>query len=212
MSPLRTLVVGVAAAVVVALTSVAPASAHDDLLSSTPAANERWDPAPASVSLEFSAEVMELGALVMVADAAGTDWAAGEPTVQASSVSVPVAPDMPAGGYEVRWRVVSSDGHPVSGVIPFTVGDAEPLQRTPGAAAGAGDGTAEAVTPPPADAQDTQENGGVLRVALVGAAGAAVAVALLAGIHFLRRRKMSGGTDDPAEDAASSAVHERHIL
>jgi hypothetical protein len=38
---------------------------------------------------------------------------------------------MPEGSYQVRWRVVSSDGHPISGSFEFAVG-----QKTPGATFG----------------------------------------------------------------------------
>jgi methionine-rich copper-binding protein CopC len=204
MSPFRRFSVGVAAAVVLVLASVAPASAHDELLSSTPAASDRLDAAPTSVSLEFSADLMDVGALIMVADAAGEDWAAGEATVELTTVTVPLTEGMPVGGYEVRWRVVSSDGHPISGVIPFTVGDAEPLQRE-ATAGGAPAGSSDTGEPAAQDqpSQSTQENRGVLRVAVIGVAGAAIAVAVLAAIYFLRRRQHAGGTDEPGSEPSS---------
>lgn len=212
MSSFRRFTVGVAVAVVVVLTSVAPASAHDELVSSIPVADDRLDSAPTSVSLEFSSDVMELGALIMVADESGADWVAGDPTVQLNTVTVPISEGMPVGGYEVRWRVVSADGHPISGVIPFTVGDAEPLQRQPAADATTSADNADAAAERPQDSQSTQENGGVSRVALIGAAGAATAVAVLAGIHFIRRRQTAGSTDDVTEEASSSKHSERHFL
>src|SRR5699024_10824890 len=36
-------------------------------------------------------------------------------------VSHPLADDLPAGEYSVDWRVVSADGHPISGEFTFTV-------------------------------------------------------------------------------------------
>lgn len=201
MSTFRRFAVGVAAALVVIVTAAPPAAAHDELVSSTPASHARLDTAPGSVSLQFSADVMELGALIMVADTAGGDWVTGDPTVQGNIVTVPIAEGMPVGGYEVRWRVVSADGHPISGVIPFTVGDAEPLQRQSSDDVVTGDAGSVSAEQPQ-DSQSTQENGGVLRVALIGAAGAAVAVAVGAAIQFLRRRQTAAGVDD-----ASSSKH-----
>ncbi|KAA9156416.1 copper resistance protein CopC [Microbacterium lushaniae] len=204
MSPFRRFSVGVAAAVVLVLGSVAPASAHDQLLSSSPAANDRLDAGPASVSLEFSADLMDVGALIMVADADGEDWAAGDPTVELTTVTMQLTEGMPVGGYEVRWRVVSSDGHPISGVIPFTVGDGEPLQRevaAGGAPARSSDAGENAVQGK--QSQNTQENGGVLRVVLIGMAGAAIAVAVLATIYFVRRRLRGDGTDEQATEPSS---------
>lgn len=187
---------GMATALVVLLAPAAPAAAHDQLIGSDPAAGERLDSAPTSLTLEYSAEVMELGAMVIVADATRDDWVHEEPVVDGATVSVALPEEMPAGGYEIRWRVVSSDGHPISGIIPFTVGDAEPYERTP----------TEAATPPPAsdqrraqdtqDRQGTQDSGGAARVALLGGGGAAAAVALLAGIHFLRRRREAADTSE----------------
>lgn len=196
MSPFRRFSVGLVAAVVVVLASVAPASAHDELLSSSPGEDARLDVPPSSVSLTFSGDVMELGALVMVVDQADRDWTAGAPAIEWDTLTVPLEEGMPVGGYEVRWRVVSSDGHPISGVIPFTVGDAEPLQRS--AAASGTDASMDAgeASAPEQQSQNAQENGGVLRVVLIGLAGAAVAVSVLAAIFFLRRRRHVAGADE----------------
>lgn len=200
MSPFRKIAVGVAAAVVVVLTAAVPASAHDELLSSTPTADERLETAPTGLSLEFSADVMELGALIMVADASGKDWADGTPTVEGPSVTIPVTEGMPSGGYEVRWRVVSSDGHPISGVIPFTVGDGEPLVREPAAADAtpAADAADENTSNEAQVSQNAQDPVGIPRVVVIGGIGAAVAVAVLAIILFLRRRHTAGISDPGA--------------
>ncbi|GAB2704993.1 methionine-rich copper-binding protein CopC [Microbacterium marinum] len=196
MSPFRKFAVGVAAAVVVVLTTAVPASAHDELVSSTPAVDDRLETAPTGLSLEFSADVMELGALIMVADGAGGDWADGTPTVDRTSVTIPVTEGMPSGGYEVRWRVVSADGHPISGVIPFTVGDGEPLVREPAAADGA---EVDAGAGNDAQAsQNAQDMGGIPRVVVIGGIGAAVAVAVFAPILLLRRRH-AAGTSSPEQ-------------
>lgn len=198
MSPIRTFAVGVAAAVVVVLTSVAPAFAHDELSSSTPAAGARLEAPPASVSLEFSADVMNVGALIVVADASGKDWVAGDPVVQLTTVTVPVSAGMPEGAYEIRWRVVSSDGHPVAGTIPFTVGDAAPLARPSATAGGAAvSDPGEGVAQTQESGQNAQDDGGALRVVLVGAAGAAIAAALFVVIILLRRRPTPRDTDGP---------------
>ncbi len=194
MSRFRMIVVAAAVAVLVVFGAAAPASAHDELLASTPAADARLEAAPTEVSLTFSADVMTIGAAVIVVDASGRDWAAGEPTIDRGTVTVPVDEAMPAAGYEIRWRVVSSDGHPISGLIPFAIGDGEPLTRTsaPDASTAATD----------VGSLSTQENQGALRVVLIGAGGAAVAVALFALIRFLRRpRTAVAQPGDPPPDA-----------
>lgn len=176
--------------------SATSASAHDELLASSPSPGERLAAAPTEVRLEFSADVLTIGAAVIVADASGRDWVVGEPQLEGGAVSVVLDEGMPAAGYEVRWRVVSSDGHPISGLVPFTVGEGEPLERPVAAETPA----AEATTPGDSSDQSTRESDAVLRIALVGGGGAAVAALLFALIHFLRRRvarPRAGDSDAP---------------
>lgn len=170
------------------LATAAPASAHDELLGSTPASGEALGSAPTEVTLTFSADVLTIGAAVIVADGEGKDWAAAAPAVDNGVVSVPLVPALPAGGYEIRWRVVSQDGHPISGLIPFTVGGAAPLTRTP-VAASPTDATADTTATPTPQDQSAREDQGIIRILLVGAGGAIIAVAAYAAFHLLRRKK-----------------------
>ncbi len=169
-----------------------PAAAHDELVSSTPASGERLDAAPATVSLQFSADVLTIGAAVVVADAAGRDWVIGEPVIDVGTVSVDLDASMPVAGYEIRWRVVSADGHPISGLIPFTIGDAEPLVRE---AAPRADDTESA-----APDQSAPQGDGGLRLLPIGIGGAALAVGAFALIYFIRRRRAGRGDDTDATD------------
>jgi methionine-rich copper-binding protein CopC len=205
----RPLVAGLAVAVVALCATAVPASAHDKLISSDPASDQRLAEAPAEVSLTFSADVLDMGAAVVVSDAAGTEWVSAAPTVDGPDVTAVLDPGMPDAGYEIRWRVVSADGHPISGVVPFTVGDGEPLA---GGAGGVEPGAAETggVSVPGTDAQSStqtqiaQEDEGPWRVVLVGASGAAVAVALLVLVQFLRRRSDAGGAEETGDEPAPS--------
>jgi methionine-rich copper-binding protein CopC len=207
-------VAGLAVAVVALFATAVPASAHDKLISSDPASDQKLAEAPAEVSLTFSADVLDMGAAVVVSDAAGTEWVSAAPTVDGPTVTAVLDPGMPDAGYEIRWRVVSSDGHPISGVVPFTVGDGEPLA---GGAGGVEPGAAEPGVAEPGEAsvpgtdarsstqtQIAQEDEGPLRVVLVGVIGAAVAVALLVLVQFLRRRSDAGGTEETGDEPGSS--------
>ncbi|MEV0949610.1 copper resistance CopC family protein [Promicromonospora sp. NPDC050249] len=210
----RPLVAGLAVAVVALCATAAPASAHDRLISSDPTSDQKLAEAPAEVSLTFSADVLDMGAAVVVSDAAGTEWVSAVPTVDGPTVTAVLDPGMPDAGYEIRWRVVSSDGHPITGVVPFTVGDGEPLADGAGGVepGAAGPGAAEPgeASVPGTDAQSStqtqiaQEDEGPWRVALVGASGAAVAVALLVLVQFLRRRSDVGGAEEPGDEPSSS--------
>ena len=202
MSPVRRIAAGLALATVATLAIATPASAHDQLVSSTPAADERLASAPGSITMTFSGELLILdesltGAVVLVVDASGKDWVAGDVTVAGRTVTAPLAPEMPVAGYQVRWQVVSEDGHPIAGVIPFTVGDAEPMRaptaggstENPSASAGQSDQTAA-------------DSGGITRVLLIGAGGATIAVLVFVAIRFLRRPRTAAAPPEAGGSAA----------
>lgn len=150
-SVLPTAVIGLVIAVLAVLGFASPASAHDELVGSTPAAGDRLDAAPTEVVLTFSAAILPDGAAIEVVDADGTDWTAGNEVIDTNTLTVPLSADLAEAGYVVEWRVVSSDGHPISGAIPFAVGDAEPLDPADVApsAGGGADTASDASSPVP---------------------------------------------------------------
>lgn len=103
------------------LVPVAPAQAHDRLVSSDPESGATLDSAPEEIGLTFSANVQDIGGSVDLTDADGEKVSVGSPEVDGTTVTTAVEDDLSAGDYEVRWRVVSSDGHAISGVVDFTV-------------------------------------------------------------------------------------------
>ncbi|HWN28707.1 MAG TPA: copper resistance CopC family protein, partial [Actinomycetospora sp.] len=119
----------------------------------------------------------------------------GQVTTQGDVVSVPVGPLPTAGAYEIGYRIVSSDGHPVSGSIAFTLTNPSPADAaapaapaapgTPAAAAPADPahaGHADPTAPPsPAAAAGDDSGGGLpawvfVVIALVVVAGAVALV------------------------------------
>jgi methionine-rich copper-binding protein CopC len=142
-------VLGIAAAVVAAgaaaLVPATAASAHDYLVSSSPAAGATVSGSLSSVALTFDDVVLDeggRGALVQVTDASGRNFERGCASVQGRTVSAPVALGGP-GTYRVTWQIVSADGHPVSDSLQFRYtgpkagsGHAGPLAKC-GAAASA---------------------------------------------------------------------------
>ncbi|WP_136024921.1 copper resistance CopC family protein [Microbacterium sp. K27] len=202
MSPVRRIAAGLALATVATLAIATPASAHDQLISSSPAADEQLAVAPESITMTFSGELLVLdesltGAVVLVVDASGKDWVSGDVTVAGRTVTAPLEPGMPTAGYQVRWQVVSEDGHPIAGVVPFTVGDAEPMAAP--AYGGAAETPAASAEQPDQNAADSS---GIVRVLLIGAGGAAAAVFVLVLIRFLRRPRTAAA---PPEDGGSAA-------
>ncbi|MFJ3958875.1 copper resistance protein CopC [Arthrobacter sp. NPDC090010] len=98
------------------------AAAHDQLVSSAPSDGERLAATPSSVSVSFSAALLDLGYEVRVVDAASKNWAEGRPVLARETITQPLSAGLPEGEYQVRWRVVSSDGHPINGSYTFLVG------------------------------------------------------------------------------------------
>ena len=139
-----------------------PAAAHDQLLDSSPGVGEHLDVAPTEVTLRFSHEILAIGPAVIVADDAGTTWTVGAPVLDGPDVVTELADDVPDGSYEVRWRVVSSDGHPITGVIPFSVGDTAPTS---------GSETGSAPPAGPSDSSATDPAAGAAADPAAGSAG-----------------------------------------
>jgi methionine-rich copper-binding protein CopC len=123
--------------------AVASASAHDSLASATPGDGDSITADPGSVVLGFTDELLVQpggttdGFAVQIVDSEGLHYESGCVTLDGSSVAAPVALG-DAGGYQVLWQVVSSDGHPTSGQYGF---DYEPASLE-----GAHDGLTNAPT------------------------------------------------------------------
>ncbi|HTN55845.1 MAG TPA: copper resistance CopC family protein [Microbacterium sp.] len=160
---IRTVLAGVAVAAAAVLAVAAPASAHDEIVSSSPASGEQLTTAPDQVVLTFSNNLLELagnnGTAVVVADGSGADWVSGDPVVSADTVTVPLKSGMPDGDFTVTWQVVSSDGHPTSGeyVFSLAVPEAAPTPSATAAETAAPvETTAPAETTSPASPEATQ--------------------------------------------------------
>lgn len=121
---LRAAVVAAAAltfAGALALSGGTAAFAHDELVGSTPENGEVLETSPAEVSLQFSNDIIEVGTAIEVVDHHGEDVEVGEPVIDGPTVTATLPADL-SGEYQVRWRAVSSDGHPIEGTIDFGVG------------------------------------------------------------------------------------------
>ncbi|MGO1907188.1 MAG: copper resistance CopC family protein [Brevibacterium aurantiacum] len=117
---------GFAALLVAALSvfAFAPASAHDQLVSSNPEDGSKVDQQPEWIEMTFSGDIQEVGSEVKVV-IDGKNVSAGELTVDGKKLSVALPDNLKPGDYKVTWRVVSQDGHPISGDYDFTINDAE---------------------------------------------------------------------------------------
>ena len=154
------------------------AYAHDQVISTSPQSQEILEAAPAEVSMEFSDDILDIGATILVVDNAEKDWASGDMRVEGRTAVQSVAAEIPNGSYQVRWRVVSSDGHPISGTFDFAVGE----MSTPAVAPAAENEPAPVATLPAATDSSTGRNDTVAPpLVLIGFGGAVVG----AGIFLL---------------------------
>ncbi|MCK9793892.1 copper resistance protein CopC [Isoptericola sp. 4D.3] len=196
-----------------------PAAAHDRLLSSDPADGATLDAPPAQLALVFSAEVLEAGAQVSVTTPDGTTPA--RVSVDGDEVVAALPADLPGGEWDVAWRVVSSDGHPIEGELGYTVADAAPSPSPGAPSAGPSpspSGTPTTASPTPSDetpAAAGHGHGGtpgadldadgeagwatawLFPVAVLAAVGVAAAVVL----RLRRRDEPGSGPDDADPDA-----------
>ncbi|RJN31743.1 copper resistance CopC family protein [Nesterenkonia natronophila] len=113
-----TLRLGIAALAGMSLGAVAsaPAHAHDTLIASTPEADQVLEASPDEVVLEFFGEGLTTGDAItneiLVLGPEEEDWASEEPAeVEGSTMRTDIPEPLPNGEYEIRYRVVYSDGH-----------------------------------------------------------------------------------------------------
>ncbi|GIH23647.1 hypothetical protein Aph01nite_19570 [Acrocarpospora phusangensis] len=104
------------AVILALLVGASPASAHDRLSKSTPAKNATVESLE-SITLTFTARV-RFPAMVLRSEA-GTMVQLSKPRTEGKDVVAALSAAPPPGKYVVGWRVVSSDGHPIEGEIPF---------------------------------------------------------------------------------------------
>jgi copper transport protein len=113
-------------AVLVALAFPAVAAAHATLDQTLPQYGTRVERSPKVVQLRFDQSVDALPNAIRVYSARGRVLS-GQTVTSADkrTISTPVQA-LRRGGYTVRWRAVSADGHVVSGVFTFGVRAAAP--------------------------------------------------------------------------------------
>lgn len=175
-----------------ALAAAVPAHAHDEVVATTPEDGTALTAVPESVSLTFSDEVQSMGAAVVVTDSTGARVADGAPVVDGVTVTQALLPDVAAGPVKVAYRIVSSDGHPVTGSWTFTLDlpaqtSAAPSQPSPSQPSPEPSSVPPTSAGPSATATEPAASSGLPLGAVAGgavlvvAAGAAVALGLRRG-------------------------------
>jgi methionine-rich copper-binding protein CopC len=206
-------VVLLAAATFGALGHVPSASAHNYLVSSTPEVGSVLTELPSEfvittndVLLDFGGEGTGSSGALEVQGPDGLFYGDGCVLVSGASISTAAALG-PAGDYTVIWRVLSTDGHPVSSQFSFTWQPDAGQPVSPGSStapvcATADDESAGVADGPSADSSDrgsdatakeASEAEFVSGLAWIGGALLAVVVAVAVTLLLLRRPKLGAG-------------------
>jgi hypothetical protein len=105
--------------------SALPANAHTSLELSNPSDGQSIEFMPAELSAAFNEDLISIEGEVVntfeLQSAEGTKYVLSAATIASPTVSAKVGDgDYPAGEYLLKYRVVSADGHPVTGEIRFS--------------------------------------------------------------------------------------------
>ncbi len=197
--PLKAAAFGVLVAAIAAIGLAGPASAHSQLVSSSPSSGETVTAQPAEFVATFNENLLDAtgtgeGFTLQVRDAAGRHYESGCLTIDGASVSTTAVLGAP-GNYMLQYQVVSADGHPVSASIPFAWA---PTNPAPGAPTGSPEApacapgvtaSAPSLTAPSPGATDAtgDDSGQWILPTIIGVVLALVIVALVAFIAGRRR-------------------------
>ncbi len=118
----KTLVATVAIAISIALVLSFPsaAQAHDELVSTSPAADASLQTPPTSVVLTFEASPLRGTTKIIAKSASGTRVDLGDPSVNGAIATVAWPATAPNDSYTISWRNVGSDGHALDGTFSFS--------------------------------------------------------------------------------------------
>jgi methionine-rich copper-binding protein CopC len=98
-----------------------PAWAHDNIVGSNPKNGASVATLPSAVLLTFEEPPVAGYTKVRVTGPSGALVSKGAPVSTGSRVTIALAPSKAAGTYAVHWSLLSDDGHPLAGVVRFTV-------------------------------------------------------------------------------------------
>ena len=119
----RQLAIGLVVLIGVLLLGTGVASAHATVVSSTPADGSSVATSPAEVTITFSESITASAGGLSVLDSSGTRVVDGTSrVVDGRTLSAQIPKELSPGTYVMTYRVLSADGHPVSGSSIFAVG------------------------------------------------------------------------------------------
>ncbi|MFE4371713.1 copper resistance protein CopC [Streptomyces sp. NPDC056835] len=183
--PTRAITVGVVACAVLGASALLapPAHAHTALASSNPADTSTLSAPPGEVALTFNEKMDGAYARVAVTGPDNRSVTSGGTRVKDRTVTQALNAAAPAGRYTVAFRVVSTDGHPVTGSLTYTLAATPSVPPSATAA-----GPEQAADPSaPATASHGREGADISMAVLVS--GVVLIVAAGATVFGLRQRR-----------------------
>jgi methionine-rich copper-binding protein CopC len=151
----------------------APALAHSDLVSADPADGSVLEAAPATVLLSFSEPIAEGTAAVSMEDDTGMVVRILDLQVQDADLVVAWPPGMTGTDYNLNYRVVSADGHPVEGSLAYTLAATAPEVGASAVPA------PTAAAPAPGDTEDAPSGPNATVIAIAVGIGVGMLVGLI---------------------------------
>jgi len=165
------------------------ASAHTELVSSSPSAGEIVNMSQESISITFSEPPLIDGAAIIILNSTGEILDSSTPTLDGTTLSIPWPAALTPGQITVRWRASADDGHVISDEFGFnyTAAAEGGIAPSPSISATTTD-PATTGTPVPLvletdDSPDESNNNLVVGIAIISLVG------FVAASMFLRRSK-----------------------
>lgn len=98
------------------------ASAHSELISSTPSDGSTVQKSISAIKLQFG-ERIEKVVKMDLKNNSGKTFQIQKPDVQGKNLTVHIKKPLPSGAYTMKWKVISIDGHAISQELSFNIGN-----------------------------------------------------------------------------------------
>jgi len=98
---------------------ISSASAHTDLVSTSPTADSDVNASQESISITFSEPPLVDGAAIVVMNSSGDILDSPAPALEGASLSIPWPADLTPGKVTIQWRATADDGHVLSEEFVF---------------------------------------------------------------------------------------------
>lgn len=117
----------------------APSQAHTQLVSSSPSNGAVLDVAPTAVTFVFNEPLLPHLDTISINTEGGVNVTSKSVKPRDNTVSMPWPIDLMPGKYQVAYRIVADDGHPVTGSITLSYGASTAPTTPPNATEAVGD-------------------------------------------------------------------------